>query len=1624
MPEFNKYGDNAMKRHMDVSRNNPKLSMAMTAVIFGLCIALLTGGSNARADWRTPVMSDYIKTPIFASQTAEPNIMVILDNSGSMNYNAYGSYPGDYGTVTDSPFDGEPYKTSAGMQSFRVISGDDDAEEGTVASTTYTYHADLDLGSFAVGANDAVVGVRFQDVAIPQGSTITTAYIEFTANTSNAETTNLLIEGEASDDAAPFAAATDNIKNRTAAAATVSWNNVEAWTADSTYKTPSLTTIVQEIVDRSGWASGNAMVFRITGVPGTDNKRDVRSYDTSANTAPVLRIEYVDNEHTKYYGYFNPDYFYTYSNKFELAYKKVSYNTSTALWNVQTLSGSATTLDNTAIVSKKLWDGNWLNWLCMRRIDVLRKVLMGGLATARTGGGNQVNYGETPAQSSRVFVKDFDTTGVGPAVSPYDGNYSFQIIDGNIYIDNDKDGKFESLEDKYYIRIQKDITYEPEDFFEGNLSGVLQRVGSRARWGNIWFNDGNGKSESGGTVVHPIGTNMTTMLTDLQNTGADTWTPLAESLYVAVQYFAQLDPASGLDYPNGAVPNSNLGDDPYYNSDLKQYIPCAKSFVLLLTDGASTKDANIPSTLKDFDGDGDKTGCNEDTESGCDYPGGGTDFLDDVALFGRVTDLRSPTYGMDDLNDEQNVILYAVYAFGDDENARSLIKDAARNGGFDDQNNNDKPDGDYSSAPEDRTEWDADGNGVPDTYFEASDGYALESELLAAINSILERASSGTAASVISNSRSGEGAIYQSIFYPAKTVKANTVEWIGQVHSLMVDAYGNMREDTNLNDQLDLDKDMFILFDGSTVNKFWDDNADGRFDESEMNDSGGSLAPDETVDLEDLNYVWNSNDWLNELPDATEQRSPYLSKDPKRYIFTFVDADRDMVADSGEVMDFVAPTTPTWTDMTNLSKFFAYMHTYDPFNPPIPPTDGDFRAMVTRQAQRLVNFVRGEDQPFETVGSVILPASRSRKIDYDDDGDVETWRLSDIVHSTPKLVQVPAESYDLIYRDESYTEFYLNHRYRRNVIYAGANDGMLHAFNGGFYNQKEKRFEKHAVDRDGKVYANKAYPSTFEFELGAELWAYVPFNLLAHLHWLEDYNYGHVYYADIEPKIFEAKVYDESVADPDIYPGGYATLLVGGMRFGGGKIATDLDKEDGAYNPNVDTAMSSAYYILDITNPEAPPKVLGEFTFPDLGFTTCYPAVIAMRNRDPITSTTNSNEWYLVFGSGPASADGSGVNGANNDALINGTSSQQAVIYAIDLATLAQKGELWTITSSGKKKYSPSSAGPYYLTQLPEANSSISQPVTVDWELDWNTDAVYFGESFTDAAGAWGGKLRRLVLQPDDTTDPLDPGNWMLDNVLIDLSSNTETGVGNGQPIQTAVSVSVDKTTNGNRWIYFGTGRYYSRLDAANTDQQSYYGIKEPHTLKSPTDLTKVFNWKEVPRSNLVDVTDAKVYREGDYVEGVAGVTNFDELIAKVETNEGWLMDLMWRPNTERNLGRATLIGKLLTFTSFVPSTDPCVIAGQTQLYALYYLTGTAYIQPVIGLDLTDTKDGNEKVLKRMDLGNGLSITPNIHVGRDVGSTAFIQTSTGEIKPLEEKNPGAPKTGSVSWKEDQECTGP
>ena len=54
-----------------------------------------------------------------------------------------------------------------------------------------------------------------------------------------------------------------------------------------------------------------------------------------------------------------------------------------------------------------------------------------------------------------------------------------------------------------------------------------------------------------------------------------------------------------------------------------------------------------------------------------------------------------------------------------------------------------------------------------------------------------------------------------------------------------------------------------------------------------------------------------------------------------------------------------------------------------------------------------------------------------------------------------------------------------------------------------------------------------------------------------------------------------------------------------------------------------------------------------------------------------------------------------------------------------------------------------------------------------------------------------------------------------------------------------------------------------------------------------------------------------------------------------------------------------------------------------------------------------------------MLLGKGLSTTPNIHVGENKGSKAFVQTSVGKIKEIPQPNlpEEVIKSGRIKWRD-------
>jgi len=120
---------------------------------------------------------------------------------------------------------------------------------------------------------------------------IVSASVHFTADEVGSGAVALTLRGEAADHAAPFAATAFNGSGRSVTSSSLAWSP-PAWTAigaaGAAQRTPDLSALVQEIVDRPGWAPGNPLVLVVTGT----GKRTAESFEGAPAAAPVLRVEY------------------------------------------------------------------------------------------------------------------------------------------------------------------------------------------------------------------------------------------------------------------------------------------------------------------------------------------------------------------------------------------------------------------------------------------------------------------------------------------------------------------------------------------------------------------------------------------------------------------------------------------------------------------------------------------------------------------------------------------------------------------------------------------------------------------------------------------------------------------------------------------------------------------------------------------------------------------------------------------------------------------------------------------------------------------------------------------------------------------------------------------------------------------------------------------------------------------------------------------------------------------------------------------------------------------------------------------------------------------------------------
>ena len=828
---------------------------------------------------------------------------------------------------------------------------------------------------------------------------------------------------------------------------------------------------------------------------------------------------------------------------------------------------------------------------------------------------------------------------------------------------------------------------------------------------------------------------------------------------------------------------------------------------------------------------------------------------------------------------------------------------------------------------------------------------------------ITAQTSSGSSASVVNNRGESGSNLFQADFHPKKEFidKKNVItelSWIGELQNLWyyLDPYmsvSTIREDTDNNRELDLKKDMVVTstFDSSTNTTLtrWYTDDTGRGTTFTLNRTG---TPDE------IRALWRAGALLHKR--TAQSRDIYST-----------------VAD-GYNSDYPALSGLTAFNVSASGLFSSPMGT-------------------AADTSKIIEYVRGVDNPSYR--------SRFVKIDYPStnppplnatvpesgaDASVGVWKLGAIVSSTPQsLTAKQLHAFDTAYSDQSYAKFYNSRQYNdRNMVFVGANDGMLHAFRVG----KVMR-PPHDTSQPFRI---SIIDKPVSPKIGEEEWAFIPKNALPYLKYLADPDYNHMYFVDNTVSLLDASInrptptastdtpctqaeywkcdkkttYPANSKDLDFSKTSWRTVLIGGMGMGGASRnklgycnmdngaaptnSADETRQDCVKSP-VDKVGLSSFFALDVTDP-ASPKFMWEFSDAilstndkGLGFALSGPAFVRISGRKdsgfdygPADVSLNGR-WFAVFATGPSGP----INAATNQFM--GKSDNNLKVYVVDVNPDISSGwvkdvNYWVFDSGIKNAFagdlngavvdvdrrSPYSNGYYSddVVYIGYTRPDVTMTATVDGAgTKWNQADVNASSKWTE-----GGVLRLL------TNDSLNPTDWTL-STMID-------GVG---PVTTAVSILQDRQ-NGKLRTYFGSGRYYYRDETGGDDpggQRYLMGVEDSCYNGSLNSMDAGF--KRVPPSGAWGKQGCAISAPPPLTLSSLHIRNASDNNIIPDGKKGWAIALDPKDtppdpyvyDAERLLTNTTTTSSgLVLFTTFKPSGGLCDFGGMSYLWIVDYANG------------------------------------------------------------------------------------
>jgi hypothetical protein len=629
-------------------------------------------------------------------------------------------------------------------------------------------------------------------------------------------------------------------------------------------------------------------------------------------------------------------------------------------------------------------------------------------------------------------------------------------------------------------------------------------------------------------------------------------------------------------------------------------------------------------------------------------------------------------------------------------------------------------------------------------------------------------------------------------------------------------------------------------------------------------------------------------------------------------------------------------------------------------------------------------------------------------------------KLGDIFHSNPAVVGPPANYFYFQSNLNGYQTFATNYKNRRRILYAGANDGLFHAFDVGVWNRTTSVCS---------VLSSGTTAGCFDLGTGLELFAYAPrtifplYPVMATTVLSQDKS--EEWSVDGPPSAADVYIDVSNSGTPVAANRRWRTVIVAGLREG-----SPLERSGGSLNNSF-----GSYFALDVTQPEALaadgvseqagsflspaclngggtcaaewPRVLWEITdrndadssdasspgkgYPDMGETWSKPGIGQVRICTANCGSTSPAPTYdykfvAVFGGG---FDRERVSGKP-------VSHRGNWLYMVDIET----GTVLYRTNKGCKR---STAGGACTTTY--FGSIPTEPALLDLNGDGTVDLVYFGDI--------NGRMWRIDLSNLQAASNYTTGGRWVNKITNTVGSTTHSdpflffeapqpSASTTPPNQffptyyRPLAISLGDTTSGAPvlGIAWGTGDRDDILasydPASTTYSQRYYYVIDRRNLSDPT--------KDVTLS-----------------ESSSGMQQIASSTAPVLTTvptTGWY--LMLATGGERLITDSVAVNGLLYFSTYAPNSvsssgsdscrNPPVCgqgAGVSRFYTAYSTTGN----PLVGATDRGSTIANTDFLTN----------PIFYVSGNMQGNVAYMTSTGSFTPT--KPPRQTSSALKEWKE-------